>query len=575
MATNVGTLVVELTTSIKGLKDGLSQAGSEIQGFSKKAQNWFSENQAVILGATAAIGAAVVKSIQAYGEQEQAVAKLNQALANQGKYSQAASKDLQDFATQMQAVTTFADENIIAVEASLTAFGMEGEQLKKTTKATLDLAAAKGIDLQSAALLLGKAFVGETGTLARYGIVIDQTIPKSKKFEAALGAVNGMFGGQAETMRKTTLGVWAGFQNALSDVQEEIGAFLASDAVGLTKWFTDLFNKAAIGLAQIRVFAGEVGGLGNLIRQNFILAIAAVLQAINELIVKIPGVSQLFKLIGLDVTQMNSYLEDMALNLQESASKSALGASIMGVSEGKKRDEMAKTTQEFVNNENLKTATETEAIVTREQAWINANWERMAGSEELKTKLELDTGHWTDFSFKAINSVTDQMGQGVADMILESRKFSDVIKSIWKDLARMVIAEITRMIAKWLVWKALTSAGGFGGVGFASFAGMAAEGGIINEPSVITGLKSGSQMIAGEAGTEYIVPKKNTFDVGDSGGEPSGGNLSVTVNISGQFLEANENVWQRIVKDKIVPEIRRITMANPTGLFNRRRGATA
>jgi hypothetical protein len=61
----------------------------------------------------------------------------------------------------------------------------------------------------------------------------------------------------------------------------------------------------------------------------------------------------------------------------------------------------------------------------------------------------------------------------------------------------------------------------------------------------------------------------------DFTGAMDSGGLNLTVNISGQFIEGNENQWQRMFREKIMPEIRRMTMSNPTGNFIRRRGATA
>jgi hypothetical protein len=69
---------------------------------------------------------------------------------------------------------------------------------------------------------------------------------------------------------------------------------------------------------------------------------------------------------------------------------------------------------------------------------------------------------------------------------------------------------------------------------------------------------------AGENGNhEAVVP------MGAGGGGGGGG---ITFNISGTFLEADPNTWQRMIREKIVPEIGRYTMINPTGNFNRRRG---
>jgi hypothetical protein len=161
-------------------------------------------------------------------------------------------------------------------------------------------------------------------------------------------------------------------------------------------------------------------------------------------------------------------------------------------------------------------------------------------------------------------------------MIMEGKRFSDVIKNIWKDLARQVVREIARIIAKWMVLQVLTR----GKAGYiVDVIGGYAHGGMINEPSIITGLQSGKSHFAGESGPEMVVPMggggargaNKPFDRPQGGG----GNVNVTINISGQFIEGNENNWQRLFRERILPEIRRATMSNPTGNFNRRRGATA
>ena len=102
---------------------------------------------------------------RAYGEQELAERKLEQALGsvNTGLLNQASA---------LQEVTSFGDEAIISAQSLLAAFIKDEDQLKKATIATLDLAAAKGMDLNSAADLLGKTLGSSTNSLSRYGIEV-------------------------------------------------------------------------------------------------------------------------------------------------------------------------------------------------------------------------------------------------------------------------------------------------------------------------------------------------------------------------------------------------------------------
>jgi phage-related protein len=76
------------------------------------------------------------------------------------------------------------------VERLLT-FGMSYDDAMKAAGAALDLAAAKHMDLESAASIMGKAFTGNTAILARYGI----DITTSKEATAAMKeAVEGVAG---------------------------------------------------------------------------------------------------------------------------------------------------------------------------------------------------------------------------------------------------------------------------------------------------------------------------------------------------------------------------------------------
>ena len=59
----------------------------------------------------------------------------------------------------------------------------------------------------------------------------------------------------------------------------------------------------------------------------------------------------------------------------------------------------------------------------------------------------------------------------------------------------------------------------------------------------------------------------------EAGGVRGGGDVNLTVNISGQFLEADEDKWRKVFK-KILGEVQRHTMISPTSNFLRRRGAT-
>lgn len=139
----------------------------------------------------------------------------------------------------------------------LATFGMSEEQIKATTKAAADFAAATGRDLSTSVEMLGKAFAGNTASLGKFGIVIDESIPKSERFAAALQQLQDRFGGSAEAATHNFQGGMAQVKNALGEVQEGLGKvigelFRSDEAFGIA---TSAANSFAMFLKQDVVLA--------------------------------------------------------------------------------------------------------------------------------------------------------------------------------------------------------------------------------------------------------------------------------------------------------------------------------
>ncbi len=200
------------------------------------------------------------ESIKLTGEQELQEKKLGQAMKSTGKFTEKTFKSFKQYAKELQAVTRSGDEAILAVMAMLQTFKLEEEVLKDATLATLNLAAATGQDLQSAAILLGKAAVGEIGTLSRYGIIIDQAKFAAEGFQVVLDELAVEFGGQAQAQAETFVGRMDQMKNTFGDLREEIGdAFLPV--------LTDIINKISEGGGLFETFGKGVGNLASSLRE--------------------------------------------------------------------------------------------------------------------------------------------------------------------------------------------------------------------------------------------------------------------------------------------------------------------
>ena len=186
------------------------------------------------------------QAIDLAGEQEKAEKTLEVAL---GRRSQA----LLDQASALQQVSTFGDETIIAAQALIASFVDDEEQVKAATKATLDLAAAKGMDLAVAADLVSKTLGSSTNALSRYGIQVIGAVGSTERLESLTSNLANVFGGQAAAQAETMSGKLDQMKNAVGDTGEAIGTLLtpfvntlsesfkgaAENATGFIKSLTD------------------------------------------------------------------------------------------------------------------------------------------------------------------------------------------------------------------------------------------------------------------------------------------------------------------------------------------------
>ncbi len=143
---------IEVTTDVRKalngintLSTGLKVAGAAAAGF-------------VAVLAARGISSAVGELISLAAQQEVAVNKLNTALRLAGDFSDDASKDLQAFASQLQATSTIGDETTLEMLALAKSFGVSNEGAKELVQSAAELSEATGISLESAVKNLGKTF---------------------------------------------------------------------------------------------------------------------------------------------------------------------------------------------------------------------------------------------------------------------------------------------------------------------------------------------------------------------------------------------------------------------------------
>lgn len=195
----------------------------------------FISAQAVIGGVKAAFStltAFVGSSIESFAKAEASQKKLTTALQAQGMATPAITAQYDKLATTFQKTTVYSDDLVTEMQALLVQVGnvMPSEMNSALTAAT-NLASGLGIDLRQATMLVGKAFEGETGTLKRYGIVIDEAKLKAGGMPVVLDAIQQRFGGQAAAEVDTYAGRIKQLANEWDNLKEKVGGYIAQDAV--------------------------------------------------------------------------------------------------------------------------------------------------------------------------------------------------------------------------------------------------------------------------------------------------------------------------------------------------------
>lgn len=570
MRIDAGTLVVTLLTNSSAFKEGLADAEKKVDSWSARTTTWVKEHKLAIAGAITAVGLFGITAVKAYGESEEAVLRLSQSVGGP------AAKALASYAGELQRTTTYTDEAIVGIQAQLAQYGVLPGSIKSATAAIVDYAARTGQDLPSATGIFISALKGQDRELKAYGLQLKDGATRSENLAKVTQFMTQTFGGAASQMAGTTLGSVQNLTNRMQELQEKIGGQLVPVVSTWVGWL----DKAVAALEKLSGASRNDLSVRDMQLQQLERQKNMMMQALqghaeyrNQLILEMgtQAQSDAFLAKRLVLTQNTINLLKQKTVAEKETGDAALAATGVAMS----AEEAANQVHRTGVGERIKQAQQ-EAFAHNEfmrQRIQEAQTEARLRTEYTSTMFDAMSklaGTWTDFSIKSAQMVTDAFGRGAADMILDGKKFSDVMQDLWKDMAREFIAQVARMIAKWLAFQALRAAGGGG------FGGFWATGGVIREPSVVTGLYSGVQHIAGENGPEAVVPMGKDVNgpmSGDTAAAPMP-NITVQFNVSGHFVEASPSKWQEITRSVVIPELRRWAMSHPGELLNRRRGSS-
>lgn len=284
MSAVIGALRVNLGMNSAAFSKGADEASRRMAKMSKSMDRMGRKMRRIGRNMSLALTAPMIglayKSVAAQGAQEQAIAAVDAALDSMGQRAGFTSSQLQGMASSLQAVSLYGDEDILKkVTANLLTFGNISEDVfVRAQEVALDLSARLGQDLQSSAVMLGKALndpVKGLTALSRVGVSFTEQQQDQIKAMAKAGDVAGaqalmlaelekQYKGQAQALANTDSGKITQAWNSIGDAMESVGAIILpimADMAVTVKGMAESFQSLSPATQKFVVIAGSIAAV--------------------------------------------------------------------------------------------------------------------------------------------------------------------------------------------------------------------------------------------------------------------------------------------------------------------------
>ena len=205
---------------------GLDKAQKKVSGFTQKAGFDFTQLAAkvyLVQQAYRTLTSVVSPMIEASQRQETAISKLNSQLEINGFYTERVSKELQDFAKEIQKVSKFGDEAVIEQTAFALAMGATEGQVKQVIQAAVDMSASLNIDLNAAVRNITKTLGGYAGELGEVIPELKELTQEQLRAGQGVDLLANKFSGAAASEMDDFEFKAIAVKNAWGDFMEQLG----------------------------------------------------------------------------------------------------------------------------------------------------------------------------------------------------------------------------------------------------------------------------------------------------------------------------------------------------------------
>lgn len=438
---------------------------------------------------SAAAAAKIFKfALAAALEHEAAYNDLRAAIERTGASWAQLEKGIRAFTDRVQRLTSISDEKVARSMQLLLDYGMGVGEAMQALNVAMDLAAARSLDLQMAVDLLGKAYVGYTGTLSRYGIIIDQTLTQSEKYGAALHMIMASMGGAAQAKMEATVSQFALFKQILGDLAEIMALpllptmknvaqawnQLAFVTMNTNRSFGDLYEIMVKYSAVFQeVYKQTVKEQKALVDSTILLEKQIELRRLQgeTIMVADQGLSHFRTLLGEETTATRTAIHAIEAKIKilkeaiESEKKRAIALKISAAAQEAAYGIEA-TTRITTYFEKLREQRKPEVM--------GFTPEEKAAIDERARQYEDATKAMLDMQMEFINAVQTSFSiaaDGIVDILWGvDRTFSEVLNSMLKNFVRMLVQMAMRRLAFSIL--GLTPGGAVGGGGLLGLIGL-------------------------------------------------------------------------------------------------------
>ena len=240
-----------LSKSVSGVIQGLGKNGLVgALGAVGLASSGLSATLGSVVKIARQVSATMSELTNAYKTQLIAERQLDTAIQNNPFVTGASADALKQFASEMQKVSNYGDEELIPMMANLVSLGRTESETMKIMSVAMDMSAGMGISLDSAITQLNATLNGNIGRLGQQNAELkdltEEELKQGKAVEILGEKFKGLSGATADTSKQ--------LQNIKGDFKEALGQFTLPSSDMWNRFWAGFYERGIEVIGKINAY---------------------------------------------------------------------------------------------------------------------------------------------------------------------------------------------------------------------------------------------------------------------------------------------------------------------------------